>query len=107
MYGNGSQPSWQLKVVQEYLDTQRNYPDFPPPGDISITGRGYPDIAIFGVGQPVSNAYQTYSVGGTSMSAPIMNGFVAQVCVGQQHLLHCCCAAHLVITCAVPPIPCC
>ena len=90
-------------MVQEYLNTQRNYPDFPPAGAVSITGRGYPDIAILGAGQPVMNSYQLMSVGGTSMSAPIMNGFVAQVCVGQQHFLHCSCAAHLLKVSAVSP----
>jgi tripeptidyl-peptidase-1 len=61
--------------VQHYLSTVSRKPQ---PG-YSTGGRGYPDIALSGKSYAVIIGGKTYSVSGTSASAPVFAGMVSLV----------------------------
>ena len=68
-------PAYQAKAVTNYLT------NYPPPYDSSVfnnsgNSRAYPDISALGLNQATVYLNQTYGVGGTSASTPIVASIV-------------------------------
>jgi len=70
-----ARPSYQSTAVQNYLN--QNIP-FPPSGSFNSTGRGTPDFAALGDEHfQVIVGGRTFSIGGTSASAPTFSAIVS------------------------------
>lgn len=71
-------PSWQDAAVAAYFASP-TYKAHPPHETFFAEGRAYPDVAAFGQNVQVVSAGKASGVSGTSCSAPIFAGVVAQL----------------------------
>jgi hypothetical protein len=71
-------PSWQDDAVASYF-ASAEYKAHTPSEDFYASGRAYPDIAAFGQNVQVVAAGKVEGVSGTSCSAPIFAGVIAQL----------------------------
>ena len=71
-FSHEKRPSWQDKVVTQYLES-----GVPLPSKFSRNGRSYPDISVVGHNCPVYTEGSIMGVDGTSCSAPIFAGIVS------------------------------
>lgn len=74
-------PSYQTAAIKGYF-AKLNSSSTPVSGYVT-TGRGYPDIAIAGLNYNVVIGGKTYSVSGTSASAPVIAAIVSLVNAGR------------------------
>ena len=78
-------PAWQEDAVSEYL--AMDHSDFPYfPGSTSVgqvralaSGRGSPDVSLYGFNIPLSTSGVTASASGTSASTPMFGGLLLQL----------------------------
>lgn len=73
-----SRPSWQADTMSYYLNLVQSGTNAPVSG-YNSAGRGYPDISYIGVNYQVIIDGSTYSVYGTSASAPVFAAFISLV----------------------------
>ena len=89
-------PTWQLKAVNKYIKDHRDLPSWPLQPDLNpyandsvtcsrgktnkcVFGRGIPDISLIGSNTLIVFQGAPTLCQGTSVSAPVMAGLVAQI----------------------------
>ena len=70
-------PSWQDAAVKEYLTSQNA--TLPPASYFNASGRAFPDISALGHNFAIVTNGQVTTVGGTSVSAPIVASMFAML----------------------------
>jgi tripeptidyl-peptidase-1 len=70
-------PDWQKKQVDDYINVYGPKVDIPPAKWYNASGRGYPDIAAFGVDFEIIVGGEEDLVDGTSCSTPVIAGVIS------------------------------
>jgi len=69
-------PSYQSKVVGQYLSMSNATGEMPPSSAYAANGRGYPDVAVLGHNYYITAGGQSLIVSGTSASSPVFAAMI-------------------------------
>jgi len=77
-----ARPEWQEEAVSEYLGKDHSgYKYYPGQGQTGFapSGRGYPDVSLYGYNIPIIDDGKISAGAGTSASAPMFGGLLLQL----------------------------